>query len=60
MNLIDTYVSEVGRHLPQKNRADIEAEIRSTIEDILEERSRKFGKPAHRNTSPLPTCRNAI
>jgi hypothetical protein len=46
MNLIDTYVSEVGRHLPQKNRADIEAEIRSTIEDILEERSRKFGKPA--------------
>lgn len=46
MNLIDTYVSEVGRHLPQKNRADIEAEIRSAIQDLLEERARQGGKPA--------------
>ncbi len=45
MNLIDTYVSEVGRHLPQKNRADIEAEIRSTLQDMLEERSRSAGRP---------------
>lgn len=37
MNLIDKYISEVGKHLPRRNRADIEAEIRSTLEDMLEE-----------------------
>jgi hypothetical protein len=45
MKLIDTYISEVGRRLPKKARTDIEAEIRSTLEDMLEERSRKTGKP---------------
>lgn len=38
MKLIDRYIAEVGRHLPEKDRADIEAEIRSMIEDMLEER----------------------
>ncbi len=38
MNLIDRYIAEVGKHLPRKNRADIEAEIRSTLEDMLDER----------------------
>jgi hypothetical protein len=38
MNLLDQYVAEVGKHLPRRNRADIEAEIRSTLEDMLEER----------------------
>jgi hypothetical protein len=38
MNFIDRYIAEVGRHLPEKDRADIEAEIRSMIEDMLEER----------------------
>lgn len=38
MNLIDKYIAAVGKHLPRKNRADIEAEIRSTLEDMLEER----------------------
>jgi hypothetical protein len=38
MSLIDRYVAEVGRHLPEKDRADIEAEIRSMVEDMLEER----------------------
>lgn len=38
MNFIDRYVAEVGRHLPEKDRTDIEAEIRSMIEDMLEER----------------------
>jgi len=37
MNLIDRYIAEVGRHLPEKNRSDIEAEIRSMLEDMLEE-----------------------
>ena len=43
MNLIDKYVVEVGKHLPRKNRADIEAEIRSTLEDMLEERKQASG-----------------
>lgn len=38
MNLINRYIAEVGRHLPEKDRADIEAEIHSMIEDMLEER----------------------
>jgi hypothetical protein len=38
MNLIDKYIAEVGKHLPRKQRVDIEAEIRSTLEDMLEER----------------------
>ena len=38
MNLLDKYVAEVGKYLPRKNRVDIEAEIRSTLEDMLEER----------------------
>jgi hypothetical protein len=45
MNLIDRYVAEVGRHLPEKTHADIEKEIRSTLEDMLEDRSRTTGRP---------------
>jgi len=45
MSLVDRYVAEVGRHLPEKDRSDIEAEIRSTIEDMLEER-KDASKPA--------------
>jgi hypothetical protein len=41
MNLIDRYVREIGRRLPQKSRADIEKEIRSALEDMLEDRSKK-------------------
>lgn len=44
MNLIDKYIAEVGKHLPRKNRADIEAEIRSTLEDMLEERKQTQGQ----------------
>jgi len=43
MKLIDRYIAEVGRHLPRKQRADIEAEIRSTLEDMLEERKQAEG-----------------
>jgi hypothetical protein len=45
-NLIDAYVSEVGRRLPRTIRSDIEAEIRSILQDMIEERSQKTGKPA--------------
>ncbi|MCI0552648.1 MAG: hypothetical protein L0287_16985 [Anaerolineae bacterium] len=44
MNLIDKYIAEVGKHLPRKQRADIEAEIRSTLEDMLEERKQANGE----------------
>ena len=37
MSLIDRYIAEVGRHLPEKERADIEAEIRSMLEDMIDE-----------------------
>jgi len=41
MSLIDRYIAEVGRHLPEKDRSDIEAEIRSIVEDMLEERGHR-------------------
>ncbi|GAP05617.1 hypothetical protein ATHL_00458 [Anaerolinea thermolimosa] len=44
-DLIDRYVAEVGRHLPDKLRPDIEREIRSLLEDSLEDRSREAGHP---------------
>ncbi|HJS20452.1 MAG TPA: hypothetical protein VJ785_17010 [Anaerolineales bacterium] len=44
MNLIDKYIAEVGKHLPRRNRADIEAEIRSTLEDMLDERKPADGQ----------------
>jgi len=37
MNLIDLYIQEVTRRLPEKNREDIAQELRSTIEDMLPE-----------------------
>ncbi|MFP3919135.1 hypothetical protein U5N28_15130 [Lysinibacillus telephonicus] len=35
MNLIEVYIQEVTRRLPEKNREDISLELRSTIEDML-------------------------
>ncbi|HWI49042.1 MAG TPA: hypothetical protein VNU45_12540 [Rummeliibacillus sp.] len=35
MNLIEIYIQEVTRRLPEKNREDIALELRSTIEDTL-------------------------
>src|SRR5512142_1884314 len=46
MELIDLYVAEVGQNLPAKGRADLEAEIRSLIEDTVEGRSQAEGRPA--------------
>jgi hypothetical protein len=43
MNLVDKYIAEVGKHLPRRTRADIQAEIRSTLEDMLEERKQTKG-----------------
>lgn len=38
MSLIDRYIHEVGRHLPRKNRQDIQVELRSAMQDALEDR----------------------
>lgn len=35
MNLIEIYIQEVTRRLPEKNREDIALELRSAIEDML-------------------------
>jgi len=58
--LLDRYIHEVGQHLPKKMRADVQLEMRSLLEDLLEERAeegnhsrdeiamevvREFGKP---------------
>lgn len=37
MNLIETYIGEVTRRLPESNREDIALELRSTIGDMLPE-----------------------
>lgn len=44
MELIDRYVNEVGRHLPEKVRADIEREIDSLLEDGLDDRAASAGR----------------
>jgi hypothetical protein len=41
MNLLDRYIQEVGRFLPRVKRRDIQAELRSSLVDTLEDR---FGK----------------
>ena len=37
VKLIDLYIQEVTRRLPEKMREDIAMELRSTIEDMLPE-----------------------
>lgn len=55
MNLIDIYIQEVTRRLPEKDREDVSMELRSTIEDMLpddygedeaKEALAKLGNPA--------------
>jgi hypothetical protein len=47
MDLIALYVKEVGRNLPEKSREDIQQEIRSLIEDTLEDRAKGQNKPVN-------------
>jgi hypothetical protein len=44
MKLLDRYMHEVRNHLPRKMQADLEIEIRSLIEDTLEDRSQTTGR----------------
>ena len=43
MELIERYLNEVGRRLPKSKRSDICDELRSTLDDALEDRS--IGRP---------------
>ncbi len=45
MNMLEKYVAEIGKRLPRRTRADIETEIKSTLQDMLDERSARAGKP---------------
>jgi hypothetical protein len=73
MELIDRYVYEVGRYLPPKNRADIQAELRSLLIDTLEARVKgeaseddivallkEFGRPAKVAASYRPESQYLI
>lgn len=51
MELIERYLHETGKHLPDKNREDILAEIRSHLEDTLDERT--GGKPTDEDVVAL-------
>jgi hypothetical protein len=46
MEIIDRYVHEIGEHLPWNLRADVEQELRSLLEESLEERARAANRPA--------------
>ena len=46
MKLIDRYVAQVAKNLPAKTRKDIEKELKSTLEDMLEDRAQKLDRPA--------------
>jgi hypothetical protein len=46
MRYIDRYVAEVGKRLPRKDRGDLEAELRSTLADMLEDRAKAKGRAA--------------
>ncbi len=45
MKLLDLYINEIGRHLPDKNRLDLQREIRSLLEDALDDASQSQGRP---------------
>ncbi len=44
MNMLDRYIQEVGRRLPRQNRADLQAEIRSNLEELIEDRAQQSGR----------------
>jgi hypothetical protein len=46
MKMLDSYLNEIGKRLPRRSRSDLLAEIRSTLEDMLEDRASQAGQPA--------------
>ncbi|MBM3151925.1 MAG: hypothetical protein FJZ96_06960 [Chloroflexi bacterium] len=47
--MIDRYIAEIGKRLALRNRADIQKEIRSTLEDMLEDRARHPDRTGEEN-----------
>jgi len=45
MELINRYVHEVGEHLPERMREDVETELRSLLMDAVEARAREASRP---------------
>jgi len=45
MKMLDRYIDAVGKRLPARVRGDVSSEIRSTIEDMLQDRSDATGQP---------------
>jgi hypothetical protein len=45
MELLDRYLHAVSNHLPQKQRADIVAELSDTLQSQMEEKSEAVGRP---------------
>jgi hypothetical protein len=43
-DFIERYVSAVGRQLPRRMRADVEGELRSSLQDMLEDRGRALDR----------------
>lgn len=43
--MLDLYIAEIGKHLPEKNRLDLQREIRSLLEDALDDASQAQGRP---------------
>ncbi len=39
MDMIERYVAEVGRHLPRQQRVDVQTELRSLLQDMVEDRA---------------------
>ena len=52
MNLMERYIIEVGRHLPRKGREEVLNELRSTLQDMLDDRVVE-GKPAEADVEAL-------
>jgi hypothetical protein len=50
MDLIERYVHEVGRHLPRKQRVDVETELRSLLQDMVEDRAQTKVEKADEET----------
>lgn len=44
MDLFERYVYAVGRRLPNRMRSDVENELRSSLQDTLEDRSRELNR----------------
>jgi len=48
--LLDAYVDEVGQRLPKRMRGDIGAELRSSLQDMLDDRAQTAGRAPDEDT----------